>query len=108
MNEGLTISSPIFLIVAVLSFVALIAGLVVARIRKDERKLMPKNQKLLFYALLFSGISISLFGGFFMFDGDILGEGTGGIARIMGFVGLALIIGASTVAGTSSKESNHR
>ena len=108
MHEGLTVSSPIFLIVALLSFVTLIVGLVVARIRKEERKLIPKNQKLLFYTFLFSGISISLLGGFFMFDGDILGEGTGGIARIMGFVGLALIIGASTVAGTSNKKYNHR
>ena len=108
MNEGLTVSSPIFLIIALLSFVTLIAGLVVARIRKEERKLMPKNQKLLFYAFLFSGISSSFLGGFFMFDGDILGEGTGGIARIMGFVGLALVIAASAVAGAPGKKYDHR
>ena len=108
MNEGLSVSSPIFLIVAVIGFVTLIAGLVIAQTRKEAHELIPKNRKNLFYSLLFSGILISLLGGFFMFDGDILGEGTGGIARIMGYVGLALIIGASTVAGTSSRKYNHR
>ncbi len=108
MNEGLTVSSPLFLLVASLGFITLIAGLLMARIRKGKLKLLSKGQRSLFYTLLFSGISISLLGGFFMFDGDILGEETGGIARIMGFMGLGLIIAASSVAAASDRNREHR
>ena len=108
MNEGLSVSSPIFLIIILLSFVALIIGLVMARIRKENQRQMSTSEKNLFYNTLFSGISISLLGGFLMFDGDILGEATAGIARIMGFIGLALIVAASAVAAVSGKNNDHR
>ena len=108
MDTSILSSSPILLIVALLGFVTLTVGLVMTRIRKEEQRLISKNRKNRFYALLTSGISISLLGGFFMFDGDILGEGTVDIARIMGYAGLGLIIAASTVAGISGNKYNHR
>ena len=108
LDTGILTSSPIFLIVILLGFATLIVGLVAARIRKEEQMLFLKNQKNTFYTLLISGISLSLLSGFFMFDGNILGEGTVGIARIMGYVGLALVIASSTAVASSRKKSNHR
>jgi len=107
LDTGILTSSPIFLIVILLGFATLIVGMVIARVRKEKQMLFSKNKKNTFYTLLISGISLSLLGGFFMFDGDILGEGTVGIARIMGYAGLALIIASSTVAALSRKKSNH-
>ena len=79
-----------------------------ARIRKEKQKLFFRKQKYLFYALLISGISTSLLGGFFMFDGDLFGKGTGDIARIMGYIGLAFIVASSTVAASAANNSDHR
>lgn len=108
LNSGNLSLFPIVLILAILLIVALIIGLVTARNRKERLMQLLGNQKTTFYALLISGISISFLGGFIMFDGDILGDGTVGIARIMGYVGLALIIASSTVVASSRKKSNQR
>ena len=96
-------SSPTFLIAPLFGFITQIVGLVISRGKKEEQKLVSMNQKTIIYALLISGISISLLGGFFMFDGDILGEGSVDIARIIGFIGLALIVASSAVAALFGK-----
>jgi len=95
--------SQTFHIAPLLGFVTQIVGLVMARGIKDEQRLVSMNQKTIFYALLISGISISLLGGFFIFDGDILGEGTVDIAKIIGFIGLVLIVASSMVAVSFGK-----
>ncbi len=97
---------PIVLTLVLLLIVALVIVLVITRSRKKRLMQLLGNQKTTFYALLISGISISLLGGFFMFDGDILGDGTAGIASIMGYVGLALILASSTIVVSSGKKSN--
>ena len=103
LNSGNLSLFPIGLGLALLLIFALIIGLVTARNRKVSVRQLLGNQKTTFYALFISGISISLLGGFIMFDGDILGDGTVGIARIMGYVGLALILASSTVVTSSRK-----
>ncbi len=95
--------SPTFLIAPLLGLVTQIVGLVMAQGRKEEQMLVSMNQKTIFYALLISGISMSLLGGFFIFDGDILGADTVDIARIIGIIGLTLIVASSTVAASFGK-----
>lgn len=44
------------------------------------------------------GVLVSLIGGFLMYDGSILGEGTTGIARMVGIIGLVIITSSETPA----------
>ena len=85
---------PIVLIVLVATlFVAIALAVVFWRQQKEGKsEILNAMKKKPFLVQLSAGIIISLLGGFFMFDGDILGENTIGIARIMGIVGLVLII----------------
>ena len=96
-------SSTTFLIAPLLGFITQIVGLLIARGRKEEQRIVSMNEKTIFYALLISGISISLFCGLFIFDGDILGAGTADISTIIVFIGLALIVASSTVAASFGK-----
>ncbi len=94
MGAGITI--VIITIVAIL-FVAIALAVVFWRQQKEGRsEILNAMKRKSFLVLLSIGIIISLSGGFFMFDGDILGENTIGIARIMGNIGLFFII-ASTI-----------
>ncbi len=88
---------PIVLIVLVATlFVAIAFAVVFWRQQKEGKSETYKAMKRKpFWILLSAGIIISVLGGFFMFDGDILGENTIGIARIMGFVGLGLIVASN-------------
>ena len=85
---------PIVLIVLVATlFVAIALAVVFWRQQKEGKaEILNAMKRKPFLVQLSAGIIISLLGGFFMFDGDILGENTIGIARIMGIVGLVLII----------------
>ncbi len=88
---------PIVLIVLVATlFVAIALAVVFWRQQKEKKpEILNAMKRKPFWILLSAGIIISLLGGFFMFDGDILGEDITGIARIMGFVGLGLIVASS-------------
>ncbi len=85
---------PIVLIVLVATlFVAIALAVVFWRQQKEGKsEILNAMKRKPFLVQLSAGIIFSLLGGFFMFDGDILGENTFGIARIMGTVGLVLII----------------
>lgn len=88
---------PIIFIVLVATLVVAIVLAVVFWRRQKEGKseILNAMKRKPFLVQLSAGIIISLLGGFFMFDGDILGENTIGIARIMGIVGLVLIVVSS-------------
>ncbi len=93
MGAGITI--VIITIVAIL-FVAIALALLIWRQQKERKsEIFNAMKRKPFLVQLSAGIIISLLGGFFMFDGDILGENTIGIARIMGYVGLGLIIASN-------------
>jgi len=86
-------SLPIIAIVVagILVLLALAAWLVWTK-RKEmalERPII-RNKKA-FLATFVAGLVLALTGAFFMFDGDILGENTSGIATIIGIVGIGLI-----------------
>ena len=82
MNEG----PPIIIIGIALILVAL--ALIALRNRGKLKQ--PRNKKT-FLPLFITGLVLALAGAFFMFNGDILGENTTGIAMVIGIVGIGLI-----------------
>ena len=86
-------SIPIVMIViaVILVLLALIAFL--AWKKQKEGKLeqpIIKNKKAFFVQWII-GLILALIGAYFMFDGDILGENTSGIATVIGIIGICLI-----------------
>ncbi len=82
MNEG----SPIIIIAIAIILVAL--ALIALRNRGKLKQ--PRNKKA-FLSLFITGLVLALAGAFLMFNGDILGENTTGIATVIGIVGIGLI-----------------
>ena len=82
MNEG----PPIIIIGIALILVAL--ALIALRNRGKLKQ--PRNKKT-FLPLFITGLVLALTGAFLMFNGDILGENTTGIAMVIGIVGIGLI-----------------
>ena len=103
MSESLPI--VIIVIAGILVVVALIA--LRAWTKQKEGKLeqpIIRNKKA-FFGQWIAGLVIALMGAFFMFDGDIFGENTSGIATIVGIVGISLIATSSvTLLGFRRKE----
>ena len=88
----------IIAIVLILVAVALIA------LRNRGKLKQPRNKKT-FLSLFITGLVLALAGAFFMFNGDILGENTTGIATVIGIVGIGLIaISNVALLGFKSKE----
>ena len=84
MSEG----PPIIIIGIALILVAL--ALIALRNRGKLKQPIIRNKKS-FFPLFIIGLVLSLTAAFFMFDGDILGENTTGIATVIGIVGIGLI-----------------
>jgi ABC-type iron transport system FetAB permease component len=84
MSDGL----PIIVIAIALVFVALV--LMVWRNWGILRPFIARNKKT-FLPLFIIGLVLALSAAFFIFDGDILGENTAGIASVIGIVGICLI-----------------
>ena len=84
MNEG----PPIIIIGIALILVAL--ALLALRNRGKLKHPIVRNKKS-FFPLFIIGLVLALTAAFFMFDGDILGENTTGVAMVIGIVGIGLI-----------------
>ena len=84
MSEG----PPIIIIGIALILVAI--ALIALRNRGKLKQPIVRNKKS-FLPLFIIGLVLSLTAAFFMFDGDILGENTTGIATVIGIVGIGLI-----------------
>ena len=83
------------IVIIVIAGILVILAVIALRIRaqqREEKSEQPiiKNKKAFFIPFLI-GLALSLTGAFFMFDGDILGENTTGIATVIGIVGIGLI-----------------
>jgi amino acid transporter len=89
MSESLPIITIV--IAGILVVLALVALRVWAK-QKDRKSDQPiiRNKKT-FFALWITGLILALTAAFFMFDVDILGENTTGIATIVGIMGIGLI-----------------
>jgi len=86
-------SLPIVLIVIALILVLLaLVALLLWRKQKEGKLEQPviRNKKA-FFTLFGIGLVLALTAAFLMFDGDILGENTTGIATVVGIVGISLI-----------------
>ena len=84
MNEG-----PPIIIIGIALILVLIAVALIALRNRGKLK-QPSNKKT-FLPLFIIGLVLALTGAFFMFNGDILGENTTGIATVIGIVGIGLI-----------------
>jgi amino acid transporter len=84
MSEG----TPIVIIAIALILVAV--ALIALRNRGKLKQPILRNKKT-FLPLSTIGLVPALIGAFFMFDGDILGKNTTGIATVIGIVGIGLI-----------------
>ena len=87
MSEGVPIVSIVIAVILVV--LALIVLLFWRKKGKSEQPIV-RNKKA-FFAQWIIGLIIALTAAFFMFDGDILGENTAGIATVIGIVGICLI-----------------
>ena len=88
MSEGAPI--VIIVIAVILVVVAFIALRLWRKQRRESGQLIVGNKKA-FFAQWTAGLILALTAAFFMFDGDILGENTTGIATVIGIVGICLI-----------------
>ncbi len=68
----------------------MLVALALIALRNRGKLKQPKNKKT-FLSLFITGLFLALAGAFFMFNGDILGENTTGIAAVIGIVGIGLI-----------------
>ncbi|MFC1931206.1 hypothetical protein ACFLUB_01535 [Chloroflexota bacterium] len=82
MNEG----SPIIII----GIAIILVALALIALRNRGKLKQPRNKKT-FLPLFITGLVLALTGAFLMFNGDILGENTTGIATVIGIVGIGLI-----------------
>jgi hypothetical protein len=84
MGEGLPI---IIMLITLILMVVVFLGL-----RNWETIKQPIiRKKKVFLPVFITGLILALTAAFFMFDGDILGENTTGIAMVIGIVGIGLI-----------------
>ena len=100
-------SLPIVLIViaAIMVAVALIALRAWTRQQQGIRARPIIGNKRAFFAQWIVGLCVALAGAFFMFDGEIFGENTSGIATIVGIVGISLIASSNvTLLGLGRKK----
>ena len=78
--------------IIVIGVVLLVIALLVWRMQKEGKlEGIINKRKKAFFAQWIIGIVIALTAAAFMFDGDILGENTPGIATVIGIVGICLI-----------------
>ena len=90
----------------ILALVALMVLFVWRRQRSVNREQPIIRHKKLFFVQWVTGIVLALLAAFFMFDGDILGENTTGIARVVGIAGICLIATSNVTLLTLRRRSN--
>ena len=101
MGDGLPI---VFILLAVILVVLALFALLYLRKQKEGKQPIVRNKKA-FFPLFITGLVLALTDAFFMFDGDILGENTTGIATVIGIVGICLIATSNvTLLGCKRKK----
>jgi hypothetical protein len=103
----MTESLPIIVIViaGILVVVALVALRAWTRQREGKLEQPIIRNKKAFFAQWIIGLVLALTAASFMFDGDILGDNTTGIATVIGIVGICLIATSNvTLLGIKRKE----
>jgi len=80
---------PPLIIIGITSILVAIAFLALRNREKIKRPIISNIKT--FLPLFITGLVLALIAAYFMFDGDILGENTTGIATVIGIVGIGLI-----------------
>ena len=90
---------PWILVVLVgILLIGLIAGYFINRnMHKSGNSLFTTIHKKAFLTQFFTCLLCSLFGAFLMLNGELFGDNTTGIARIVGIIGICLIATASPI-----------
>ena len=85
-------ANSIPIVIIAIGVILVVLAVIVWR-RRKEIKLegISTKRKKVFFAQWITGLLIALIAAAFMFDGDILGDNTAGIATVMGIVGICLI-----------------
>jgi len=102
-------SESLPIVTIVIAGILVVVGLIALRAwtKQKEGKLeqpIIKNKRV-FFTQWIIGLILVLTAAFFMFDGDILGENTTGIATVVGIVGIGLISTSGvTLIGFKSKK----
>jgi Na+/proline symporter len=102
MSESLPI---VIIAIAVILVVVALFALLFWRKQKGKLEQPIVRNKKAFFIQWIIGLIVALTAAFFMFDGDILGENTTGIATVVGIVGICLIATSNvTLLGFKRKE----
>lgn len=102
MSEGIPI---VIILIAVILVVVALTAFILWRKQKGKLEQPIFRNKKAFFTQWIIGLILALTAAFFMFDGDILGENTTGIATIVGIVGICLIATSNvTLLGFKRKE----
>ena len=85
-------ANSIPIVIIAIGVILVVLAVIVWR-RRKEMKLegISNKRKKAFFTQWIAGLAIALIAAAFMFDGDILGDNTTGIATVMGIVGISLI-----------------
>jgi hypothetical protein len=103
MSESLPIVTIV--IAGILVVLALIALRAWTKQKEGKLEQPVIGNREAFFTQWIIGLILALTAAFFMFDGDILGENTTGIATVIGIVGLCLIATSNvTLLGFKRKE----
>jgi Na+/H+ antiporter NhaD/arsenite permease-like protein len=89
-------ANVILISIIVIAVVLVVLALFVWRKRKEGKlegilEGISDKRKKVFFAQWIVGLAIALIAAAFMFDGDILGDNTAGIATVLGIIGICLI-----------------
>ena len=89
-------ANVILISIIVIAVVLVVLALFVWRKRKEGKlegilEGISDKRKKAFFAQWIVGLAIALIAAAFMFDGEILGDNTAGIATVIGIVGICLI-----------------
>ena len=88
--------SSIPIVVIVIGVILVVVALLAWRGRKEGKlEGISNKRKKVFFAQWIIGLVIAVVAAIFMFDGDILGDNTTGIATVMGIIGICLIATSS-------------
>ena len=76
--------------IIIIAIAIMLVALALIALRNRGKLKQPRNKKT-FLPLFITGLVLALAGAFIMFNGDILGENTTGVATVISIVGIGLI-----------------
>ena len=94
-------------LIAILAVILVVGYFLNRNLHKSGSSFFTAIHKKAFLVQFIIGLLCSLFGAFLMFNGELFGDNTTGIARIVGIVGICLIATSSPI-GIALKRNNSK